>query len=47
MRGFSLTVFIILVINLAIVWYLVKNRNRLFHHHHHGGTGSKAGGLSA
>lgn len=29
----SLTVFVILLINVAIVWYLVRNRNRLFHHH--------------
>jgi len=32
MRDFSPVVFIILVINVAVVWYLVKNRNRLFHH---------------
>jgi uncharacterized membrane protein (DUF2068 family) len=32
MRDFSPGVFIILVINVAVVWYLVKNRNRLFHH---------------
>jgi uncharacterized membrane protein (DUF2068 family) len=25
----------ILIINLLIVVYLVRNRNRLFHHHHH------------
>jgi len=31
-RNFSFAVFIILVVNMAIVWYLVKNRNRLFHH---------------
>jgi uncharacterized membrane protein (DUF2068 family) len=31
-RDFSLSVSIILVVNVAIVWYLVKNRNRLFHH---------------
>ena len=31
---FSLTVLIVLAINLAVVWYLVRNRNRLFHHHH-------------
>jgi uncharacterized membrane protein (DUF2068 family) len=30
--NFSLGVFIILVVNVAVVWYLVKNRNRLFHH---------------
>ena len=32
MRDFSFAVFVILVVNSAIVWYLVKNRNRLFHH---------------
>ena len=34
-ESFSWTVLIILAINLAIVRYLVRNRNRLFHHHHH------------
>src|SRR6516165_6663478 len=29
---FSKTVLIILVINIVIVWYLLKNRERLFHH---------------
>jgi uncharacterized membrane protein (DUF2068 family) len=28
-------VFIILAINIMIVWYLLKNRQRLFHHHAH------------
>jgi len=32
MRHFSFAVFAILIVNVAIVWYLVKNRNRLFHH---------------
>ena len=32
MSKFSPVVFIILLINVAVVWYLVKNRNRLFHH---------------
>jgi uncharacterized membrane protein (DUF2068 family) len=32
-RGFSATVFIILLINVWIVWYLVRNRHRLFKHH--------------
>ena len=31
-RKFSLVVSLILVINIAIVCYLVRNRNRLFHH---------------
>lgn len=30
---FSITVVIIMVINVAIVWYLLRNRQRLFHHH--------------
>jgi len=34
MRGFSATVFVILLINVFIVVYLVKNRERLFRHHH-------------
>jgi uncharacterized membrane protein (DUF2068 family) len=31
----SLSVLIILVLNIVIVWYLFQNRHRLFHHHHH------------
>jgi uncharacterized membrane protein (DUF2068 family) len=31
---FSMTVLIIMVINIVIVWYLLKNRHRLFRHHH-------------
>jgi uncharacterized membrane protein (DUF2068 family) len=27
--------FIVLALNVAIVWYLFKNRERLFRHHHH------------
>lgn len=33
--GFSWLVLCILILNIFIVWYLVKNRARLFHHHHH------------
>ncbi len=33
LNGFSPTVFSILIINIVIVWYLVKNRHRLFRHH--------------
>src|SRR5437868_8887592 len=33
----SLMVFVILVINVVIVWYLADNRHRLFGHHHHDG----------
>lgn len=32
MRDFSLTVLVILLVNVAIVWYLGRNRNQLFHH---------------
>lgn len=38
-KGFSLTVFIILAVNIVIVWYLLQNRRRLFHHHHHPAAG--------
>ena len=31
---FSKPVLIILAINIVIVWYLLKNRERLFHRHH-------------
>lgn len=34
-RHFSLTVLIILIINIVIVWYLFDNRHVLFRHHHH------------
>ncbi len=33
MKSFSPTVFVILLINIFIVWYLFRNRARLFHHH--------------
>lgn len=29
------SIIIILILNIAIVWYLFQNRHRLFHHHHH------------
>lgn len=32
-HGFSLTVFVILVLNIIIVWYLLQNRHRIFRHH--------------
>jgi len=35
MLHFSVTVGIILLINIVIVWYLFQNRQRLFRHHHH------------
>jgi len=35
MRHFSTTVLIILFINIVIVLYLLKNKDRLFRHHHH------------
>ncbi|HEV8374698.1 MAG TPA: DUF2127 domain-containing protein [Candidatus Polarisedimenticolia bacterium] len=31
-RHFSPAVFVILIVNGAIVWYLIRNRDRLFHH---------------
>src|SRR5436309_1931970 len=31
----SQMVLVILIINIVIVWYLSKNRHRLFRHHHH------------
>jgi uncharacterized membrane protein (DUF2068 family) len=33
-RSVSVTVTVILVINIGIVWYLYRNRERLFRHHH-------------
>ncbi len=38
----TLSVFIILVLNIAIAWYLFQNRHRLFHHHHHHHPGGNA-----
>ncbi len=35
MHRFSVSVLIILGINILIVWYLVQNRQRLFRHHFH------------
>lgn len=35
-KGFSFKVFVILVVNVVIVWYLLQNRHRLFRHHRHG-----------
>jgi len=31
----AITLFIILALNVVIVWYLLQNRRRLFRHHHH------------
>jgi uncharacterized membrane protein (DUF2068 family) len=33
--GHTVTVLVILVVNIVIVWYLLQNRHRLFRHHHH------------
>jgi uncharacterized membrane protein (DUF2068 family) len=33
--GHTVTVLVILAINVVIVWYLLQNRHRLFRHHHH------------
>ena len=35
MHRYSLSVLVILMINVIIVWYLFQNRQRLFHHHRH------------
>ena len=35
LRAFTWTIFVILVINIVIAWYLLQNRERLFRHHHH------------
>lgn len=35
LHRFSWTVFVILGLNVLIVWYLFQNRQRLFRHHHH------------
>ncbi len=34
MRGFSVSMLVILGLNVLIVWYLLQNRHRLFRHHH-------------
>jgi uncharacterized membrane protein (DUF2068 family) len=34
-RRFSITLLAVLIINIIIVWYLLKNRHRLFRHHLH------------
>ncbi len=31
----STVVFVVLALNIFMVWYLYANRNRLFRHHHH------------
>jgi uncharacterized membrane protein (DUF2068 family) len=33
-EDYSWSVFLILILNLFIVWYLLRNRHRLFHHMH-------------
>jgi uncharacterized membrane protein (DUF2068 family) len=33
--GHPITIVVILGLNILIVWYLLKNRHRLFRHHHH------------
>jgi uncharacterized membrane protein (DUF2068 family) len=35
MHNFSVYVLAILGLNILIVWYLLRNRQRLFRHHHH------------
>jgi uncharacterized membrane protein (DUF2068 family) len=34
-RGHPILVAVVLIINIWIVWYLAKNKGRLFRHHHH------------
>ena len=34
LRSPSVTVFLVLVLNVIIFWYLLQNRHRLFRHHH-------------
>jgi uncharacterized membrane protein (DUF2068 family) len=33
--GHTVTVLVVLGLNILIVWYLLQNRHRLFRHHHH------------
>ena len=33
--GHPVTLLVILILNIVIVWYLFRNRQRLFRHHHH------------
>ena len=35
MRKYSLSMLAILTLNVIIIWYLFRNRDRLFHHHQH------------
>jgi uncharacterized membrane protein (DUF2068 family) len=56
LSGWSWYVFVVLLLNIFIVWYLFQNRHRLFHHHHphhepppslpapSGGVGQSSGG---
>lgn len=43
-QKFTVSIFIILVLNVAIVCYLFRNRHRLFHHHHHHHRRAHTGG---
>jgi uncharacterized membrane protein (DUF2068 family) len=43
MKHFSIPVFVILAINIWIVWYLLQNRKRLFHHHQNSSPAEKGG----
>ena len=33
-KHFTITIFVVLILNVIIVWYLLRNRHRLFHHVH-------------
>lgn len=35
LHRFNVAVFLVLIVNIFIVWYLFANRKRLFRHHHH------------
>ena len=39
-KAFSLSVLLILAINVVIVWYIFQNRHRLFRHHRHARHGA-------
>ena len=39
MRGYSLAILVILVLNIVIVWDLFRNKRRLFRHHMHAPAG--------
>lgn len=34
-HGFTVTILLVLILNIIICWYLLQNRKRIFHHHFH------------